>query len=349
MSRRLMKCVVLMLMLAALTLSALPAAAQPLNPLDYCREGAFSTEEDFIMLQKTPFDGNIYVSDGDLLSTVGGEVCARNNQLTRRLRVPGRFDLGLDAVDILRFGTLEPDNTGPATAVIAFSTELDHPRGLFTAGDLLLTHGGIIPNRALTFAFSIPHDIGLDGLQIVGSPESIRRFINLTGRNAPSIAARDSWLNGRLQNVLKRLEMDIWFSVEGSWLRGENLILDGDILSARDGVILVRHSQLLPGITTGPYPTDPRIRGVDFGVDAIAAQRDGQVQSIHFSTEILYKNPELGFFDGDVLQIGGAVRFTNEQFVAPFVPAVFYLGLDALWLPLEAPVVGQSDGALRGN
>jgi hypothetical protein len=341
-------------LMGALAFAALPASAQGVvNPLLFCQEGAFSTEEDFVMLQQTPFDGNIYVSDGDLLSIVGGQVCARNRQLTKVFKAGA--DLGLDAVDLFYFPQA---NAAGEVGIVVFSTELDHRRGLFTAGDLLSTQGGVIPNKALTHLFKINQDVGLDAVQLIGKPENIRRFLGLMKQYSPltNTAGPSKWLEGRLQAILKRLQVDIWFSIEGTWGRNDGLILDGDILSAASGTIVAKQSELLPGIGVGgPYPTDPRTRGVDFGVDGLAASITGDPKLIHFSTEILYKNADLGFFDGDVLQTGGAVRFVNEDFVAPFVPAVFYLGLDALYLPEsyfsnpnpDTPPQGGS--SLRGN
>lgn len=273
-----------------------------------------------------------YVSDGDLLSMFGGQVCMRNRELTKVFKA--KFDMGLDAVDILTFGNVEKQQP----AVIAFSTELDHFRNMFTAGDLLFTHGGIIPNKALTHLFRMRPNMGLDGVHFIGSEKSIQKFIRIVGKNAPSATATASWLNGRLQQVLKRLEMDIWFSIEGSYPTVDSagaplLVLDGDVLSAVTGTIVARQDQLLP---TGTYPTDPRGKGIDFGVDGINASRDGDVKTIHFSTEILFKNAEIGFFDGDILQTGGAVRFVNEDLTKPFIPAYEYLGLDATWFLIQS-------------
>ena len=62
------------LALVLLLLAVLPAwsAGRPANfPLDNCRDGAFSTEEDFKMLESEPYDGNPIISDGDLLSPDG--------------------------------------------------------------------------------------------------------------------------------------------------------------------------------------------------------------------------------------------------------------------------------------
>jgi hypothetical protein len=300
-----------------------------------------------------PADGNLYVSDGDMLSMFGGQVCMRNRQLTKIFKA--KFDMGLDALDILTFG--KQDATVVVPPVIAFSTELDHYRGLFTAGDLLFTTGGIIPNHALTFLFKMRPNMGLDGVHFVGSEQSIKKFYRKMMVNTPSATAANVWREGGLQRVLTALEMDIWFSIEGSYptldaAGAPLLILDGDVLSARTGTIVARQSEVLPGLGVGPYPTDPRIRGVDFGLDGLVATRSGDPKSIHFSTEILYKNPDLGFFDGDVLQSGGALRFANETLVGPFFAAYDYLGLDAIsFVVQEAPTVPLPPAAtdMRGN
>lgn len=68
---------------------------------------------------------------------------SRNVQLLRAFQVAP--DLGLDAVDIV---DVERE-------LVAFSTELNSPTGSFSAGDLLTTHGAVIPNQALTFAFGV--------------------------------------------------------------------------------------------------------------------------------------------------------------------------------------------------
>jgi hypothetical protein len=292
-----------------------------------------------------------YVSDGDLLSMFTGQVCMRNRELTKVFKA--KFDMGLDAVDILSFGSVELQQP----PIIAFSTELDHFRNLFTAGDLLFTNGGIIPNKALTFAFKMRPNMGLDGVTFIGSEKSIKRFIRLVALNAPSTTAAASWLNGKLQEELKRLQMDIWFSIEGSHpfitpTGAASLVLDGDVLSAATGTIVARQDQLLPAAPAGAYPTDPRGKGVDFGVDGLNAARNGDVKTIHFSTEILFKKEEIGFFDGDVLQSGGAVKFVNEALVTPFIPAYNYLGLDAIWFLIPTDPVGLPDAPdanMRGN
>lgn len=72
-------------------------AQAPAYPLANCRYGAFSTEEDFMMTRGEPYDGNPYISDGDLLG-LNGLLCARNADLLRGFDVTE--DLGLDALDI---------------------------------------------------------------------------------------------------------------------------------------------------------------------------------------------------------------------------------------------------------
>ncbi len=123
------------------------APAQQAGPLAACAEAAFSTEQHFVSRGEPPADGNPVISGGDLLSP-RGVVCLRNADLLRAFMpagVPPLGDLGLDAVDIL---TLDPP-------LVAFSTEIDHPQGRFTEGDILTTSGVIIPNRVLLKAFGV--------------------------------------------------------------------------------------------------------------------------------------------------------------------------------------------------
>ena len=63
--------------------AAVPTAQEPDAgpPVSACAKGAFSTEEDFIARDVKPFDGNLYISDGDMLS-FDGQVCMRNANLT---------------------------------------------------------------------------------------------------------------------------------------------------------------------------------------------------------------------------------------------------------------------------
>lgn len=298
-------------MVGLLGMALTPVAAQG-QPIRNCVSGAFSTEEDFMsdVVRENP-----YVSDGDLLS-LSGQVCARNSDLLQRFDV--QVDLGLDAVHIVDFGDFgEP--------LIAFSTELDSPFGTFSAGDILFTSGAIIPNNALVLPFDVRHDVGLDGLQLFGEPERIRRLTeDLPPRDD------DVWNNGFLQERLREFGIEIWFSTEGTVGDGQPVFLDGDILSA-DGTVIARNSDLLPGGVPAGIPD----RGVDFGTDAIAVltRPGGDDRRTLFSTEILFNGRELSFTDGDVLQQGDGIVITNENLVAAFKPRADFLGLDALWLP----------------
>jgi hypothetical protein len=282
--------------------------------LDLCREGAFSTEEDFMMMEGEPYDGNPYISDGDILSPTG-QVCARNADLVQRFDV--RVDLGLDALDILNF---EP-------GLVAFSTELDSPFGTFTSGDLLMTNGAVIPNIALVSPFGINYDIGLDEVKFMGKIDEILAFADF----APTVSP-DEWQQGILPEILKRYNIDIWFSIEGTFQERERFILDGDILSASGSVIATNRDLLAASVPAG-LPKD----GVDFGVDAFAVPREAlgiEQPNILFSTEILFEERP-PFSDGDVLERGGGVVMTNDALVSAFHPAARFLGLDALWMPFN--------------
>lgn len=281
-----------------------------------CDGIAFSTEEDFITRGPQPPDGNPLISDGDLLAYSGGGtvVCARNRQLLQRFEV--RVDLGLDAVDVVDAGGF----------VIAFSTELDHYSGAFTAGDLLLTTGGVLPNAALLAAFdlSLRRDMGLDAVHFIGSPEAIKRIVE-----AIRAQTREFWLESpdSLPKLLEELEADIWFSTEGTELPLDKpAFLDGDLLSARTGSIVARNSLLLPPSVPAGLPS----RGVDFGLDAATGLRQPDRESIHFSTEILFEGEEEAFTDGDVLRLGNGIIIPHEKLVLPLEPAAAFLGLDAL-------------------
>ena len=139
-------------------------------PVGACAGGGFSTEEDFMARDIKPFDGNLYISDGDLLS-FDGQVCMRNHDLTAAWFAARGPDLGLDALDVLDAANLE-------RPVIAFSTEVDDVSGRFTAGDLLFTPGYIIPNIASS-PFNIRWDIGLDGVQFTGDLANIMKFVSV--------------------------------------------------------------------------------------------------------------------------------------------------------------------------
>jgi hypothetical protein len=311
----------------------------PFKNLAACKDGAFSTEEDFMMMRGEPFDGNPYISDGDVLSP-NGQVCARNAELLRRFDV--KEDLGLDALDILSF---EP-------GLVVFSTELESPHGTFSSGDILITNGAIIPNRALVAPFGIRHDIGLDEVKFMGKIENILKFVD-AARNVK----RDDWQGGRLQSMLKEFDVDIWFSIEGTKWGTQRPILDGDLLSASGSVIATNRELLAPGAPAG-LPAD----GVDFGLDAFAVAREAvrrarEPLDIFFSSEILHGG-KVSFTDGDVLRRGGGVAIPHMALIAAFKPAAKFLGLDALWFPFGSPPndprittmcdlsVGQFDGGI---
>ncbi len=300
------------------------AGQQPTFPLHHCARGCFSTEQSFITHGPDPYDGNPLVSDGDLLS-LNGQVCARNADLLRAFYPEGRVpaDLGLDAVDVLDI----------ETKLVAFSTEIDDPRGRFTAGDLLFTNGGILPNSALVFPFGIKHDIGLDAVHFVGAKAQLVSFAGLVLEVGP-----EGWAEDKLKQELERYQIDIWFSTEGTHKPvGAAMILDGDLLSAKGTVVRPQATLFPPDVPAG-LPQ----RGVDFGLDAVTSARTvGRVTPIYFSTEILYRGRMTPFTDGDILLAGNGVVAKNEILIAPFKPAADFLGLDALHLVIDEVIERQ--------
>ena len=292
-------------------------APQPLpderNAWALCGRMAFSTEEDFLARGPVPADGNPIISDGDLLGS-GCVVCARNHELLQPFDVED--DLGLDAIDIL-------DET---RKLAAFSTELDSPHaGQFTAGDLLFTNGTVIPNAALLHSFGIPHpDMGLDAVHFVGDPGQILEFAQYALEVGSAYWKRP----GALQASLRQFDIDIWFSTEGTApYPAFPAFLDGDLLSARDGIIVARNALLLPGTVPAGIPT----RGVDFGLDAVTASRQPTRETIRFSTEILFRG-EPTFTDGDVLLILNGVVYAHSDLIRCFEPVANFVGLDALFI-----------------
>jgi hypothetical protein len=290
--------------------------------LKACQFLAFSTEEDFVTRGPEPPDGNPVISDGDLLGK-DCTVCARNADLLQPFDVT--TDLGLDAVDVVSV----------EAAYVAFSTELDSPHNgvltvHFTAGDLLVTNGIIIPNLALMRKYDQAHpnirldcDLGLDALFLVGHPERIVTFIEKARE-----WSREDWVNDpdALAGMLEEHGVDIWFSTEGTGpVPAAPVLLDGDLLSAATGTIVQSNDLLLPPDVPAGIPT----RGVDFGLDAVTGSRDGLLEMINFSTEILYRG-EVPFTDGDLLKGGGGLLFSNEELVGCFEPAARFLGLDAI-------------------
>lgn len=307
----------LLLTLVLLGLASPTPVQGQLEPEDLasCAEYAFSVEEDFVTQGPLPPDENPVISDGDLLGlvfdteTVQCAICARNVDLLVPFDV--RDDLGLDAVDVL-----DVDDY-----YVAFSTELDSPNlGQFTAGDLLVTNGTVIPNEALTYTFSpgLP-DIGLDAVHFTGGKAAILDFMATTKQ-----ISRSDWLQqlDLLATLLTSSGIDIWYSTEGD-VPG---LQDGDLVSAKTGAIVASQDALfLPGVPAG-LPT-----GVDFGLDAVTSDRGTDISAIHFSTEILYEE-DPSFSDGDVLKIGEGVVATNWEHIACFEPVEQGkdFGLDAL-------------------
>ena len=305
---------------AGLTLALI--AVLPLTPVrgqqftlpSECEELAFSTEEDFVTQGPEPPGGNPIISDGDLLGA-DCTLCARNLDLVGFFDVA--VDLGLDAADVI----------DAEKGLVAFSTELNSPNvGQFTAGDLLVTNGVIIPNGHLTYLFNVGYDIGLDGVHFVGEVEAIVAFLNeLESQGVPPAS--------EFAAMLARYEVDIWFSTEGAFTPAEGPgFLDGDLLSAGNGTIVADNSQLLPvGVPAG-IPN----RGVDFGLDAVTANRAGREAEIRFSTEILFDG-EPDFTDGDVLQYGVGLDVLHGDLIECWEPKAEFLGLDALHMAITDP------------
>jgi hypothetical protein len=311
--------VLILLLLVALT-PLRPARGLPASLPSVCEALAFSTEEDFVTTGPEPPDGNPVISDGDLLTVYTDHtgavrclICARNADLLANTFDVG-VDLGLDAVDVIDADAY----------LVAFSTELDSSNvGQFTAGDLLVTNGAIIPNQALTSLWQVGYDLGLDAVHFVGDRQAVRAFL----AEAQQIG-RDDWLRnaGLLVDTLEKFDVDILFSTEGTLGPVTSpTFLDGDLLSARNGTIVAGNADLLPPSAPAGLPAD----GVDFGLDAATTNRQGKVDQIHFSTEILYDgNPSLT--DGDVLRYGSGPVRTNKDLVQCFAPRADFLGLDAL-------------------
>jgi hypothetical protein len=321
---------ILLLLIALLPLG--PVAGLPSSLPPACGILAFSTEEDFITLWPEPPGGNPIISDGDLLALetdAAGNVrcllCARNAELLQSFDITN--DLGLDAVDVL----------DAETYLVAFSTELDGPT--FTQGDLLVISSGgpvVILNQALTDAFGAAapaYDIGLDAVHFVGTLDEIVAFLNEAAASSPVDPDKIGSLFEAYPGV------DILYSTEGTPGPVEGpVFLDGDLLSARLGTIVAANSALLPATVPAGVPD----RGVDFGLDAATAGRNGSADQIHFSTEILFEG-EPSFTDGDVLLANNGVVLANRDLVWCFQPMAEFLGLDALHMALE-PITGEVQG-----
>jgi len=299
--------------------------------LSRCMNFAYSTEEDFITRGPEPPDGNPVISAGDLLTSHPTAVCARNEDLLLIFDIVDKDDLGLDAVDVI-------DIDG---YIVAFSTEIDSPNNgpaatQFTAGDLLITNGVVISNAELTSKFSIPFDIGLDAVHFIGKEENILAALELFSvQGVPRGRA--------FSEALTSFGIDIWFSMEGTFTPdGFSLpILDGDLLSAREGTIVAKQTDLFPASVPAGIPD----RGVDFGIDAATADRRGEATTIEFSPEILF-NKEPLFVDGDAIRYAGSAHMPNHFLIRGFEPVTTELGLDALSGTLD---VIFADGFETGN
>jgi hypothetical protein len=111
--------------------------------------------------------------------------------------------------------------------------------------------------------FGVGHDVGLDAVWFVGELEDIIGFLA-----EAQMYSRNSWLDPPtlLSTLLGQFEIDIWFSTEeASGPAGTPALLDGDLLSARTGLIVAENEDLLPLAVPAGIP----VRGVDFGLDAV--------------------------------------------------------------------------------
>lgn len=332
MSQRNHSFVIVGLFTCCLSLFAIASYAQVgTAQLARCENFAFSTEEDFISMGPEPPDGNPMMYAGDLLTSHPTAVCARNEDLLQIFDIVNKDDLGLDAADVI-------DVDG---YIVAFSTEIDSPNNgqtvtQFTAGDLLITNGVVIRNAELTFKSSITYDIGLDAVHFIGEKQTIVAVLEFfRTQGVPTGLA--------FSQELARLGIDIWFSIEGTFTPSEplNQILDGDLLSARDGVIVAKQIDLFPASVPAGIPQ----RGVDFGLDAATADRRGDVATIEFSPEILFDKEPL-FIDGDALRYGGGAHMPNDFLIRGFETVTSEVGLDALSGTLD---VLFADGVETGN
>lgn len=273
----------------------------------------FSTEEEF--MAKTP-NGLVKVSDGDLLDW-HGNVVMTNAQLLKIFQVGD--DIGLDAIDVI--------DTKTDPMLVAFSTELDSPYGQFDAGDLLTNQGAIIPNEALLAGFNLPKglNLGLDAVQVIGKKEMIIDFFKYITSIGPDQLIANPQI---LPEILTKYQIDILFSTEGTGpvSMTARTFIDGDLISAKSGAVIVANSTLLPS----PIPAGIPSRGVDYGLDSVICPRNLSNKSdIFFSTEILNTKP--AFTDGDIMQCNNSVVIAdNWVLIRNFNPPTGFLGLDGL-------------------
>ncbi|MEZ4352378.1 MAG: hypothetical protein R3F16_01775 [Myxococcota bacterium] len=294
----------------------------------------FSTESGFLSLGPIPPDGSPLVSEGDLLgrSVLGCHICARNADLLAAFSISE--DLGLDAVDVVADAT---------TRVVVFSTEVDGP-SLGTdvrAGDLLASNGAIIPNEVLLDAFSPTGDMGLDAVHGVGEPSDLLAF----WADAAGLT-RTEWTQqpGQLVDLLVLHDVDLWISTEvaAGPVTGP-LWLAGDLLSVRSGLVLQRQHELLPEAVPAGLP----VGGVDFGLDAVTADRSGQISTLAFSVERGSVEP-IAFGESDVLGLQLGWKGRGEGLARCFEPKFLPLGLDALAIATPEPALGPGIAAALG-
>lgn len=304
------------------------AQAQGIN-LASCDGLWFSTSEDF--LSRGPqLPGGPIVSDGDLLTFVlgsGTRICVRNEQLLEQFDI-SRFDHGLDALDQV----VIDENL----VFAAFSTEIDsvNSAAQFTAGDLLFTNGIVVPNNALLVKFNLPRslNLGLDAVSIVGTAEEKRDLLaKLSSTDVDQLRQNPDLLI----DILDGTNTDILFSTEATPPDVQKpLFLDGDLLSAKMGVIVRSNLDLLPALPAG-LPS----KGVDYGLDAYTPAVDPiELVPIELlSIEIQAREKTVS--DGDALTAGPGIFLRHKDLIANLEPLDIDMGLDAL-----AARIGQVAG-----
>ncbi|MEZ4675482.1 MAG: hypothetical protein R2932_14715 [Caldilineaceae bacterium] len=200
------------------------------------------------------YDGNPYISDGDVLG-FSGVVCARNKIYYPPLPWAAIYPI---------WGWMRwRSSIFPATLLPSPPSSMIRRASLRAAICSLR-----LAWRSPTWPSSTPlasTTIGLDGVQFIGERERIIKFVNGLA-NVP----RDAFLEApeRLRRLLEELDIDIWFSTEGTYGDARDpKILDGDLLSVRTATIIANNGDLLPATVPAGLPN----RGVDFGLDAVVA------------------------------------------------------------------------------
>jgi hypothetical protein len=143
----------------------------------------------------------------------------------------------------------------------------------------------------------------LDAVHLKGEREDVIRFLDRVREEG-----REFWMENPkvLMELLREFGVDIWFSTEGTAPIPNALwFLDGDLLSAGTGTIVLSNFDALPLSVPAGIPD----RGVDFGMDAASILSDPieQIELLLYSTEINGLLP--GFTDGDALLEGDGVVF----------------------------------------